>query len=135
MRLTLAVIAAVLSAAVGLSAPAAVAAEEGWTPLFDGRSLASWKASESRASFRVVDGAIACDGPRAHLFCMGPDGKASFADFEVQAEVKTRAGANSGFYFHTAFQEKDWPAQVKENFPSAILLPLRIWARLTPLPF
>jgi hypothetical protein len=59
MRVTLAVIAAVLSAAVGLSAPAAVAAEEGWTPLFDGRSLAGWKAPESLASFRVVDGAIA----------------------------------------------------------------------------
>ena len=27
------------------------------------------------------------------------------------AEVKARAGANSGFYFHTAYQEKDWPAQ------------------------
>ena len=26
-------------------------------------------------------------------------------------EVKARAGANSGFYFHTAFQEKDWPSQ------------------------
>jgi hypothetical protein len=41
MRGTLAVIAAVLSAAVCLSAPAAVAAEEGWALLFDGRSLAS----------------------------------------------------------------------------------------------
>ena len=26
-------------------------------------------------------------------------------------EVKARTGANSGFYFHTAFQEKDWPAE------------------------
>jgi hypothetical protein len=26
-------------------------------------------------------------------------------------EVRARAGANSGFYFHTTFQEKDWPAQ------------------------
>ncbi len=111
MRATLAVIAAAASAAALLSAPAAAVADEGWTSLFDGRSLAGWKASESPASFRVVDGTIACDGPRAHLFYMGPDGKASFADFEVKAEVKARAGANSGFYFHTAFQEKDWPAQ------------------------
>ena len=69
------------------------------------------RAAESPASFRVVDGAIACDGPRAHLFYVGPDGKASFENFEAEVEVKARAGANSGFYFHTAFQEKDWPAQ------------------------
>jgi Domain of Unknown Function (DUF1080) len=42
---------------------------------------------------------------------VGPDGKAAFEDFEVQVEVKARSGANSGFYFHTAFQEKDWPAR------------------------
>ena len=58
-----------------------------------------------------MDGAIACDGPRAHLFYVGPDGQAAFENFEAVAEVKARAGANSGFYFHTAYQEKDWPAQ------------------------
>ncbi len=58
-----------------------------------------------------MDGAIACDGPRAHLFYVGADGKAAFENFEAEVEVKARAGANSGFYFHTAFQEKDWPSQ------------------------
>jgi hypothetical protein len=108
MRARLAVLAA---AALAVASPRAAVADEGWMPLFDGRSLAGWKASENAASFRVVDGSIACDGPRAHLFYVGPDGKASFENFEVEAEVKARAGANSGFYFHTAFQEKDWPAQ------------------------
>ena len=56
-------------------------------------------------------GAIACDGPRSHLFYVGADGKAAFESFEAAVEVKARAGANSGLYFHTAFQEKDWPAQ------------------------
>jgi hypothetical protein len=99
--------------AVGLVAlvPGVHAAEDGWVALFDGTSLAGWKASENQASFRVVDGAIACDGPRSHLFYVGKDGQAAFEDFEAVAEVKARAGANSGFYFHTAFQEKDWPAQ------------------------
>jgi hypothetical protein len=103
----------VLLVAVSLVAalPLATAADDGWVSLFDGRSLAGWKASENPASFRVVDGAIACDGPRAHLFYVGPDGEASFEDFEVEAGVKARAGANSGFYFHTAFQDRDWPAQ------------------------
>jgi hypothetical protein len=41
----------------------------------------------------------------------GLDGKASFENFEAQVEVRARAGANSGFYFHTAYQEEGWPAQ------------------------
>jgi hypothetical protein len=100
-----------LWAAALVSAASLATAEEGWVTLFDGTTLAGWKAAESPASFRVVDGTIACDGPRAHLFYVGPDGKASFENFEAQVEVRARAGANSGFYFHTAFQEKDWPAQ------------------------
>ena len=51
--------------------PAIPAAEDDFIPLFDGTSLAGWKASENQASFRVVDGAIACDGPRSHLFYVG----------------------------------------------------------------
>ncbi len=100
-------LAAMLFAAVLLSSPGAGAADEGWVSLFDGTTLAGWKASENPASFRVVDGTIACDGPRAHLFYVGLDGKASFENFEAQVEVRARAGANSGFYFHTAYQEKD----------------------------
>jgi hypothetical protein len=97
--------------AAALLAPVAGASDEGFILLFDGKTLAGWKAAESPASFRVVDGSIACDGPRAHLFYVGKDGKASFENFEAQVEVRARAGANSGFYFHTAYQEKDWPAQ------------------------
>ena len=103
-----------VSLAVALAAlPAAPCASEeaGFVPLFDGVSLNGWRASENPASFRVVDGAIACDGPRSHLFYVGPDGDAAFEDFEAVAEVMTRPGANSGFYFHTAFQETGWPAR------------------------
>ena len=100
-----------LALSLAVSAPDVRAAEEGYVSLFDGTSLAGWRASENVASFRVVDGAIACDGPRSHLFYVGKDGQAAFENFEAVAEVKARAGANSGFYFHTAFQEKDWPAQ------------------------
>jgi 3-keto-disaccharide hydrolase len=86
--------------------------EAGFIPLFDGNSLAGWKASsDSPDSFKVVDGTIACDGPRAHLFYVGDDGQAAFENFEAVAEVKARAGANSGFYFHTAFQAEGWPSQ------------------------
>ncbi len=80
-------------------------------PLFDGKSLEGWKASEKPGSFRVEDGAIVCDGPRSHLFYMGLDGAARFKNFEFNAEVMTTPGSNSGIYFHTEYQDKDWPAK------------------------
>ncbi len=96
-------------AGIVASAPLAATAAE-WISLFDGRSLTGWRANENPASHRVVDGSIECVGPRSHLFYTGPDGQAQFADFEFEAEVMTEPGANSGVYFHTRFQEKDWPA-------------------------
>jgi hypothetical protein len=94
-----------------LAAPAR-ADEDRWGSLFDGRTLAGWKAAtEGPSSFRVIDGTIACDGPRSHLFYVGPDGQAAFESFELSVEVRTRPGANSGVYFHTAYQEKGWPSQ------------------------
>jgi hypothetical protein len=32
-----------------------------------------------------------------------------FKNFHFKAEVKTFPNANSGIYFHTQYQEKDWP--------------------------
>jgi hypothetical protein len=88
----------------------AAEAADGWVPLFDGRTLDGWRAAENPASFRVADGAIECDGPRAHLFYDGTAGT-KFSSFEFETEVRTRPGANSGVFFHTAFQDRDWPAQ------------------------
>ena len=53
---------------VALPLVAAEASGGDWIPLFDGKSLAGWKASENPASFKVQDGAIVAHGPRAHLF-------------------------------------------------------------------
>lgn len=91
--------------------PRASAAESGqWISLFDGVSLAGWKASENPASFRVVDGTIYTDGPRAHLFYVGREGPpATFENFEFSAEVMTKPNANSGIYFHTSWLETGWP--------------------------
>lgn len=82
-----------------------------WSELFNGRDLEGWRANETPGSFRVADGAIQCVGPRSHLFYVGPVAGASFVDFEFEAEVKAARGANSGIYFHTAWQEKDWLTQ------------------------
>lgn len=91
-----------------LTLPAA--AQDGWTPLFDGRTLNGWTAT-APGSFRVRDGAILADGPRAHLFYTGPVRNAKFKNFELKADVKTQPLCNSGIYFHTLFQPEGWPAK------------------------
>ena len=92
-----------------LSVPRLNAASANSKELFDGRSFAGWKAAEHAESFRIEDGAIVCSGPRAHLFYVGADGRAEFENFELTLEVKTKSGANSGVFFHTAWQETNWP--------------------------
>ena len=102
-----------LVALLACGAATAIAEEPGFETLFDGKSLAGWKVNENPASWKVVDGEIICQGPRSHLFYMGPDAAkpAEFKDFHFKADVLTKPNANSGIFFHTAFQPEGWPAQ------------------------
>jgi Domain of Unknown Function (DUF1080) len=97
-----------------LAAPAAAYAfhddSSDWISLFDGKSLDGWKPNEHADTFKVVDGQIVVHGDRTHLFYVGPVHNADFKNFELSADVMTRPGANSGIYFHTAFQPSGWPA-------------------------
>jgi Domain of Unknown Function (DUF1080) len=94
-------------------------AEDGWISMFNGKDLTGWKsnaATEEKADektnvFTVEDGLFKISGGRAHIFYVGPDGKANFKNFELKAKVMTQPGANSGIYFHTAFEEKGWPSK------------------------
>ncbi len=93
-----------------LAAAVVAGAAEGWISMFDGRTLNGWRSNEETSNvFSVMDGALRVSGGRAHLFYVGPDGNASFTNFEFRCEVKTEPGANSGIYIHTAFQERGWP--------------------------
>jgi len=94
-----------------MTAAGLTAAEDGWVALFNGRNLDGWRPSENRDSWKVVDGQLSADGPRSHLFYTGPVRGANFRNFEIEAEVMTRPGANSGIYFHTAYQEKGYPGK------------------------
>jgi histidinol phosphatase-like PHP family hydrolase len=87
----------------------AAAADDGWVELFDGRSLNGWRASENQGSWKVVNGQLAADGPRSHLFYDGAVKAANFRNFELEVETLARPLCNSGVYFHTAYQEKDFP--------------------------
>src|SRR3954452_6462317 len=44
---------------------------DGFIPLFDGKTLDGWKASEKEGTFSVEDGKIVVHGPRSHLFYVG----------------------------------------------------------------
>ncbi|MGC0776327.1 MAG: DUF1080 domain-containing protein, partial [Candidatus Acidiferrum sp.] len=97
-----------------LAAPAAAYAfnddSRDWISLFDGKSLDGWKPNEHADTFKVVDGQIVVHGDRTHLFYVGSVHNADFKNFELSADVMTRPGANSGIYFHTAYQPSGWPA-------------------------
>jgi len=85
--------------------------DDGWTSLFDGKTLNGWRAAENPGTFSIQDGAIAVFGPRAHLFYDGPVNNHNFKNFDWKATVKTMPGANSGMFIHTAYQDTGWPAQ------------------------
>lgn len=82
--------------------------DAGWISLFDGTSLKGWRANKNPKSFKVENGTVIAHGERSYLLYFG-DGKskADFENFEFEAEVMTRPGANSGVLFHTAFQKAD----------------------------
>lgn len=85
--------------------------KEKWISLFDGKSLNGWKVGENAGSFKIENGTIMVNGPRAHLFYDGKVGEHNFKNFEFKAQVMTTPGSNSGIYFHTQYQEGGWPSK------------------------
>ena len=83
--------------------------EEGWVTIFDGKSLDGWKINESKDSWKLEDGALVANGNRSHAFYVGDD--KPFKNFELKVEVQTKKGSNGGIFFHTKYQDSDWPAQ------------------------
>lgn len=94
-----------------VSASAAPASVDEWIDLFDGRSMRGWKPNENPDSWKVEDGCLVCHGKRSHLFYNGATRNANFLNFELETEVLTEPGTNSGVFFHTRFQDNGWPAQ------------------------
>src|SRR5690349_20670391 len=100
-----------------------MAAEEGFTSLFNGKDLAGWKASEHPDTFSVRDGAIVAHGPRSHCFYVGNFHQHAFRDFELKVDVMTLPKSNGGIYIDTEYQDTGWPAkgfevQVNNSYPT-----------------
>ena len=110
----LSVIAFSLLMSTSLWAADTTPSEEGFVSLFDGKTLDGWKVGQNAELFQVRDGMIVMECPStvhspAHLFYTGNVNNHSFKNFDLRVEVMTYPFANSGIYFHTEYQERDWP--------------------------
>lgn len=95
---------------------AALAADDGWIRMFDGKTLDGWKANDNPESWTVKNGAIVGDGEKSHLFYMQHECE----NCEFKAMVKLNHGGNSGMYFRTAWGPgfpKGYEAQVNNTHP------------------
>ena len=88
-----------------------IAAEEGWTQLFNGKDLTGWKVNENVGTFSVQEGAIVAHGPRSHCFYVGGFEGHRFKDFELKVDVMTLPGANGGVFIDTEYLDSGWPAK------------------------
>jgi hypothetical protein len=116
-RLGLIVLAIAL--AMGVTVTNAADNEEGFTVIFDGKSLDGWKIAENPNTFKLQNGEVVAHGNRAHMFYVG-DPK-PFKNFELRVDCMTEPGANGGIYFHTKYQDTNWPkhgfeAQVNQSY-------------------
>jgi len=100
----------------GLLAAGSTIRADDWVTVFDGKSLAGWKANEKPESFSVENSELKMKGGMAHLFCE-KEGFADLKNFEFKAEVKTLPGSNSGVFFHT---ENRGPGGLKKGYEAQI---------------
>lgn len=103
---------ALLALTVSMIGGLALAADEGFIPIFDGKSLQGWEGDTSL--WRVEEGAIVgetkADAPvAANQFLIWSDGEAD--DFELKAEFKIESG-NSGIQIRSFRLPEEGPYRV-----------------------
>jgi hypothetical protein len=100
MRLTL----CPLLAALTLTAIVPAQNEEGFVPLFDGKTLTGWKKAGGGASYKVDDGCILGEvGPGANTFLCT---EKEYANFILHADVKLDVPGNSGIQVRSHQNDK-----------------------------
>jgi hypothetical protein len=81
--------------------------DEGWTPLFDGKTLDGWEPHGGTAKYRVEDGTIVGktqEGSPNTFLCKG-----DFKNFILEAEVKCDPRLNSGIQVRSHVYGQDSP--------------------------
>lgn len=98
-----------LALILALAAVPAAFAQDGWTPLFNGKDFTNWKVSGNQDTFTIKEGSLVANGPVAHAFYDGPFHNHDFKNFELMVDVKTSPVSNGGIYVHTEFQPMGFP--------------------------
>lgn len=78
--------------------------KDGWTELFDGKSLSGWIQKNGTATYRVENGTIVGktnEGSPNSFLCTDRD----YADFELELEVKVDNRLNSGIQLRSKTKE------------------------------
>jgi hypothetical protein len=78
------------------------AADDGFAPLFDGKTLDGWEQHSGKAEYRVQDGAIVGKtvlNTGNSFLCT----KKKYSDFVLEFEFKVAKGMNSGVQFRSEF--------------------------------
>lgn len=81
--------------------------DDGWTQLFDGKTLDGWKVNGGHAHYAVEDGAIVgttVEGSPNTFLCRG-----DYNDFVLELEVKCDPRLNSGVQVRSHVYQKDDP--------------------------
>lgn len=86
--------------------------KEGWTLLFDGKTLNGWENHGDTNPWKIENGAIVTDGTPAWLGTAG-----EFGDFVLRLDFRTAANANSGIFLRSA----------KQGEPETTGYELQIW--------
>lgn len=82
-------------------------ADDGWSPLFDGKTLEGWTVRGGRAKYAVEDGTIVgttVEGSPNTFLCKG-----DFKDFILELDVKCDPALNSGIQVRSHVYDKDDP--------------------------
>lgn len=92
-------------AALALAVPAmATAAEEGFVPLFDGKSLDGWHKAGGGATYRVEDGCVVGEvGPGHNTFLCTDK---NYGNFVLKVDVKLDIPGNSGIQIRSHVNDK-----------------------------
>jgi len=102
--------------AVGLvvvtpAGPARVCHAADWVPLFNGQSLEGWRESTPGSAWQVRSGCLTAEGPAGHLYYEGNGDKGRFRNFDLLVEARMEPCADSGVFFHTAYEQAGVPSK------------------------
>jgi hypothetical protein len=98
-----------LAVTVGALERSGLADDQGWVPLFDGKTLDGWKVNGGFALYKVEGGTIVgttAEGSPNTFLCKG-----DFKDFVLELEVKCDPRLNSGVQVRSHVYQKDTPQE------------------------